>query len=91
MSEKVALLENAAGSNLENLEIHTWYTWVQVDGLPALPTSTSGHQTRNGLFGSREQVIEELVKEREENGVSYVTVTSSALDAFAPIVARLSS
>ena len=43
----------------------------------------------HGLFGSVDAVCDELRRRRERFGISYVTVPDTALDAFAPVVARL--
>jgi len=43
----------------------------------------------HALFGSVDQVCEELERRRERFGISYVTVGAEALTAFAPVVARL--
>ena len=42
------------------------------------------------LIGSEDTVIEMLQQRREEYGVSYITVFAWSMEAFAPIVARLS-
>jgi hypothetical protein len=39
--------------------------------------------------GSAEQIVDELVEQRERWQGSYVTVQSDALEAFAPVVAAL--
>lgn len=41
------------------------------------------------LIGSEDAIVEMLQLHREEYGVSYITVFSGAMEAFAPIVARL--
>ena len=43
----------------------------------------------HGLFGEVSEVCDELERRRERYGISYVTVTAEARDAFAPVVARL--
>ena len=43
----------------------------------------------HALFGSVDTVCEELERRRELHGISYVTVGENAMDAFAPVVARL--
>ena len=42
------------------------------------------------LIGSNDQIVEELQARRERYGISYVTVPSEFVDAFSPVVARLS-
>jgi probable F420-dependent oxidoreductase len=41
-------------------------------------------------IGSVDQIVEQLLALRERYGISYVTVVQSQLEAFAPVVARLS-
>lgn len=41
------------------------------------------------MIGSEEAIVERLQRHREEYGVSYVSVFADAMEAFAPIVARL--
>ncbi len=43
----------------------------------------------HGLFGTPDAICEELERRREQYGISYVTVGDNALEAFAPVVARL--
>jgi hypothetical protein len=43
----------------------------------------------HALFGSVDTMCEELERRREMYGISYVTVGETALEAFAPVVARL--
>jgi probable F420-dependent oxidoreductase len=88
MSEKIGIVREAAGSRFDKCEIHTWYTRVQVDGEPQMGASLA-NSPHFGLVGSREQVIDQLLAERELNGVAYITVTGAAIDAFAPVVSRL--
>ncbi|MBA2447350.1 MAG: hypothetical protein H0V51_04920 [Chloroflexi bacterium] len=42
-----------------------------------------------GVIGSVEQIADDLVARRERFGISHVAVFESALDGFAPVVARL--
>ena len=41
------------------------------------------------LIGTVEQIAEELRVRRERFGISYITVGSDAVEAFAPVVERL--
>jgi probable F420-dependent oxidoreductase len=89
MAEKVAIVRKAAGTRYDECELHTWYTYVQVDGKPSLSRPPENQPIIPGLVGSREQVVDNLVEERALHDVSYITVTGSAIDAFAPVVAQL--
>jgi probable F420-dependent oxidoreductase len=87
MVDKIARVREVAGQRYEQCEIHTWYTRVQVDGEPEMGSSPLA--SIEGLIGSRQQVIEQVLRDREENDVSYITVGGSAIDAFAPVVREL--
>jgi probable F420-dependent oxidoreductase len=84
-AEQLESVRSAAGERFDAIEFNQLYLRVNVDshssGLPgsSLPA----------LTGSREQVIEHLLAVRERELVSYVVVIGTAIDAFAPIVARL--
>ena len=43
----------------------------------------------HALFGSVDEICEELQRRRETYGISYVTVGDGAMEAFAPVVKRL--
>jgi hypothetical protein len=44
----------------------------------------------HALIGDVDRICDTLVARREEYGISYITVGESNIDAFAPVVARLS-
>jgi len=43
----------------------------------------------NFLVGSIEQIVDDLLRRREEFGISYITVPEHFMEAFAPVVERL--
>ena len=43
----------------------------------------------HGLFGSVDEVCEELLRRRERYGINYVTVGDLQMEEFAAVVARL--
>ncbi len=43
----------------------------------------------HALFGSVDEICEELQRRREIYGISYITVGDGAMEAFAPVVQRL--
>jgi hypothetical protein len=43
----------------------------------------------HALVGSVDAICEQLAERRERYGISYVTVGSAAMQAFAPVVERL--
>jgi probable F420-dependent oxidoreductase len=98
-ARKIEWIRNAAGPRFARLELEigAYFTFVQegaakiAEGMGrALGLTTEEMLTHpHGLFGSVDAVCEELLRRREAYGISYVTVPDNALEAFAPVVARL--
>ncbi|MCG8591310.1 MAG: TIGR03621 family F420-dependent LLM class oxidoreductase [Proteobacteria bacterium] len=96
---KIAWIREAAGERFDalELEIGAYFTFVGentaaiAEGMAASfglsPEAMRAHP--HALFGSVSEVVDELVRRREEYGIHYVTVGDSVLDAFAPVVAQL--
>jgi probable F420-dependent oxidoreductase len=98
-AQKVAWVKKAAGTRFEKieLEIGAYFTFVQ-DGAEAIAAGmgqamglSKEEMLRHphGLFGSVDAVANEVQRRRELYGISYVTVGDAAMEAFAPVVARL--
>jgi hypothetical protein len=97
---KIGWLRDAAGARLASLELEigAYFTFVtdrpaevaagigRALGLTAAETASHPH----ALLGPPEAICDELERRRETYGISYVTVTDGAFEAFAPVVARLS-
>jgi probable F420-dependent oxidoreductase len=97
--EKLGWVRDAAGERFDNLEISIlkFVTIVTDDrdtvagkvggamGMDATTLLASPHT----IVGSVEQIVDELVEQRERWQGSYVTVQSDAIDSFAPVVAAL--
>jgi probable F420-dependent oxidoreductase len=98
-AKKLAWIGAAAGPRFAalELEIGAYFTFVQdgaakiADGMGrALGLERDEMLAHpHGLFGSVDAVCEELLRRREAYGISYVTVPDTALESFAPVVARL--
>jgi len=98
-AQKLRWVREAAGARFAalELEIGAYFTFVtdQPEPIAAGLGKALGLSARemlrhpHGLFGTPDAICEELERRREEYGISYVTVADSALDAFAPVVARL--
>lgn len=98
-AEKVGWIRDAAGDRFDalELEIAAYFTFVGegvgavAEGMAAsfgfTPDEMRAHP--HGLFGSVDEICDELERRREAYGISYVTVGDSVRDAFAPVVARL--
>jgi probable F420-dependent oxidoreductase len=99
---KLAVVREAAGRRFADLELNVLVLAARLgrglsrqDLAEELATSwdidpeavlTSPH----AVLGSPEQVVNDLLANRERFGISYVTVPEPALADFAPVVARLS-
>lgn len=97
--EKVAWVRAAAGDRFDSIELQVRVHLVVVTddrpgiadafapafGLEPEPALASPH----ALVGTAEQIADDLVARRERWGVSYITVSLDAMDALAPVVARL--
>jgi probable F420-dependent oxidoreductase len=97
--EKLGWVRAAAGDRFDDIEISIlkFFTVVTDDrdtvaaklggsmGMDAATLLASPHS----LVGSPEQLVDELVEQRERWQGSYVTVQSDAFEAFAPVVAAL--
>ena len=98
-AEKIGWIRAAAGERFGaiELEIGAYFTFVQpgaeqiAAGMGKAMGLSAAEMMRHphGLFGSVDSVCDELVRRRERYGISYVTVGDNALEAFAPVVARL--
>lgn len=96
---KLRWVREGAGERFGELEIEigAYFTFVMDDpGEPlAAMAGAFGYsedemrQHPHALFGSVDTVCEELERRRERFGISYVTVGDGAMEAFAPVVARL--
>jgi hypothetical protein len=98
--KKIAWIMNGAGDRFDQIELETAMYFVSIDGVSEI---TSGDviakagmsreqlsASPHGAVGSVDEVCEQLLRRREEYGFSYITVGSAHVEAFAPIVSRLS-
>jgi probable F420-dependent oxidoreductase len=98
-AEKIGWVKAAAGARFAalELEIGAYFTFVRpgaeeiAAGVGRAMGIGAEEMLRHphGLFGSVDAVCDELLRRREQYGISYVTVGDTALDSFAPVVARL--
>ncbi len=98
-AQKIEWVRQAAGDRFTQLEMNSFVFITQVTnqremvagrmashfGLSAEQVLASPHC----LIGSMEQICEDLLYRRERYGISYITVLRDHVDAFAPVVARL--
>jgi probable F420-dependent oxidoreductase len=98
-ARKLRWVREAAGARFAalELEIGAYFTFVTdrpepiAEGLGKALGLSAGEMMRHphALFGTPGAICEELERRREAYGISYFTVGDNAIDAFAPVVARL--
>jgi probable F420-dependent oxidoreductase len=98
-AEQVAIVRNAAGARLVDLELNVFASRVEVtDNRKAAVEQLSTqlqlspaqvNASNSFLFGSLDGIVDQLQERRERLGISYVMVFAQVMDAFAPVVARL--
>ena len=98
-AQKVEWVRRAAGPRHSHLELHVNVSLVTVGDVStaavdqmAARRGMSPEQVLESpgtLVGSVAAIAEQLLARREEYGVTYYVVPSRAMDAFAPVIARL--
>ena len=95
---KLAWVKEGAGDRFDEieLEIGAYQTMVGAgDDMAQAMADAVGLSLEemkrhpHSLFGSVEEICDELVRRREEYGISYINVMDQTFEAFAPVVARL--
>ncbi|MEM9042121.1 MAG: TIGR03621 family F420-dependent LLM class oxidoreductase [Actinomycetota bacterium] len=100
---KVAWVKAGAdtvGREMPEIEIGGYFTVVTPDEATAATTAAGFGQMfglepeaildhPNCLIGTLDAIVDRLVERRERYGISYVTVGSTAMEAFSPVVDRL--
>lgn len=97
--EKVRWIRDAAGSRFDGIELQVRVHLAAVtDDVPALAevmgpafglTPQQAIDSPHALAGTENQIVEMLQQRREQFGISYIGFGADALDAMAPVVARL--
>jgi probable F420-dependent oxidoreductase len=96
---KVGWVREAAGERFDRIELSVLSFATEVtDDRAGVAAGIAGEvgatpemvlASPHLLIGSAEQLADDLVARRERFGISYVTIFEPALEAFAPVVARL--
>ena len=99
VDEKVAIVRDAAGDRLADIElnIRAFFVKVTEDADAAIDQVANWisvepsmiRESPFALIGPPDKIVEDLVARRERWGFSYVIVGPNDVDAFAPVVARL--
>ena len=97
--EKLGWIRDAAGDRFESLVIQTRLHLAMVTGdkpgvaewaSPAFGlTPAQGYETPHALAGTVAEIVEDCERRRERWGISYLTLSVDAMEAFAPVVAAL--
>jgi probable F420-dependent oxidoreductase len=98
-AEKIGWIREAAGDRFADLELEigAYFTFIK-EGADQIAAGMGGAmglsgeemmRHPHGLFGTVDGICEELERRRDAYGISYVTVGDDVLEAFAPVVARL--
>jgi probable F420-dependent oxidoreductase len=100
VDERIALVGEAAGSRIGDIELNIRVFFVSVtDDRAGVLAGVAGMfgvteemvaASPFALVGSTSNMVEELLRRRDELGFSYVIVGGDDVDAFAPVVADLS-
>ena len=97
--KKIRWIKEGAGDRFKDLELEigAYFTFVtnksapivdefsKIFGMPEDQMKEHPH----ALFGSEEEICDELERRREIFGISYVTVGTNNLESFAPVVKKL--
>ncbi len=97
--EKLGWIRTAAGDRLDDIEISILkFVTIVTDDRDTVAAKVGGAMGMDAptllasphtIVGSVDQVVDELIEQRERWHGSYVTVQSDALESFAPVVAAL--
>jgi probable F420-dependent oxidoreductase len=99
-AEQIAIVREAAGERFADLELNVFAARVEVtDDRSSTAEALAAHfgssreavlDSASFLIGSVETIVETLQARREQMRLSYVMVFDRVMDAFAPVVSRLS-
>lgn len=98
-AEKLEWIRGAAGDRFDQIELQVRiHLAVITDDRAALAeqlapafglTPEAALSSPHSLAGTVEQIIDDLVEQRERFGISYIGLSADAMDDLAPVVARL--
>ena len=98
-AEKISWIREAAGDRFDDLELQVRIHLAMVTDdrvalaeqiAPALGlTPEAGLSSPHSLAGTVDQIVDDLVEQRERFAISYIGLSAAAMDEMAPVVARL--
>ena len=96
---KVAWVREAAGERFDALELHVLVNFVRVTGHAGEVAAkvarvygvddAAAARIPHVLIGGHRDMADELLRRRDDLGISYITVPAAAVDDMAPVVAEL--
>ena len=97
--ERIEWIKAGAGDRFDDIELEVAAYFVTITDEPdEAAAKLAGNfgvdaatmrSHPNALFGSVEQICDDLEARRERFGISYITVATRNMEAFAPVVERL--
>jgi probable F420-dependent oxidoreductase len=94
--QRVGLIKSSAGSRFDSLTLNCRILLTMVTGNREAAASDVGPslgidpadllESPFALLGTERQMADELLRRRDELAITYVTVSQSALEAFAPVI-----
>ncbi|HMQ27181.1 MAG TPA: LLM class F420-dependent oxidoreductase, partial [Acidimicrobiales bacterium] len=98
-AEKIGWIRDAAGDRFDDLELQVRiHLAVVTDDRVGLAeqlapgfglTPEAALASPHALAGTVEQIVDDLVEQRERFGISYIGISAASIDDMAPVVARL--
>jgi probable F420-dependent oxidoreductase len=99
LEQKLGWIRDAAGDRFEHLELHVRTQVAMVHHAPRAVAEVlapalgigvdDALASPHALVGSVDSIVETLQERRERHGISYICWHDDAIDALAPVVARL--
>lgn len=90
LAEKIDWIREAAGERFEHLELGQSAFGIELTDGPVAPAPTNPGFSTESRPMATEQVVDFLLEQREQLGISYIQVQERTFENFAPVVARLS-
>ena len=100
-AQKIAWIRNAAGERFDALELGCLVFEIAIVADQQQPTTLKatgsstlivGDQPLQGIYalaGTEEQICRQILRNREQFGISYLLIFEKDMEAFAPVVAKL--
>lgn len=98
-AEKIGWIREAAGHRFDQIELHVRiHLAVVTDDRAALAeqlapafglSPAAALSSPHSLAGTVDQIVDDLIEQRERLGISYIGLSADSMDDMAPVIARL--